>query len=125
MQNNSNSANDLKGHIDEIKGDLSSYIEKRLELIKLTSYEKIAQSGSFIAYSLIVLLLIFNILFLSLLGLAYFIGDYLNSAAAGFGILMVVAAIILLIFIFRGKQFRRYIVNTIISIMRKVEANED
>lgn len=125
MQNKSDSNIDLKEQIDDLKKDLSDYVEKRAELFKLTSYEKLAQSGSFIAYSLMVLFLVFNIFFLVMLGLAYYVGDHIKNVALGFGILIVISTIVLVVFTMLAKPFRRYIVNKIISILQKIERNEE
>lgn len=109
----------------KIKEDLSNYIDKRLELLKLSFFEKTAQSGAFILFGLILLLLICVTFLLSLLGLAFFIGSYFDSLAIGFGILVIVNLLIMAIFIMFGKQFRRKAINIVIKILRKIELNEE
>lgn len=108
-----------------IKEDLSNYIDKRLELFKLTAFEKLAQSGAFMLYGIIILLLIGVTFLLSLLGLAFFIGSYFDSLGLGFGILVVITLLIMGVFIACGKPIRRYAVNMMIKILRKIEQNEE
>lgn len=109
----------------KIREDLSDYVDKRLELFKLSVYEKSAQSGAFIVYGLILLLLFCVTFLLSLMGLAFFIGSYFDSLALGFGILVVVNLVLMAIFIAVRKQFRRKTVNFVIRILQKIELNEE
>lgn len=110
---------------NNMKEDISNYIDKRLELFKLTAYEKLAQSSSYILFGLIILLLVCVIFLLSLLGLAFFIGSYFDSLGLGFGILVVITLLIMAVFIAFGKQFRRSSVNLVIKILRKIEMDEE
>ncbi|MFR9166752.1 MAG: phage holin family protein [Dysgonomonas sp.] len=125
MQNNAEEQKDLGTLVDQIKKDLSSYLNNRLERFKLKSYEKISISGSFIVYGLIIFFLLFNIFFLVLLSLGFLIGEWLNSPAAGFAILIGISLIILVICLFNGKRIRRYFTNLVVSIIRKVETDEE
>ncbi|GAB6012018.1 hypothetical protein [Viscerimonas tarda] len=125
MQKDNQIDNDLQSYFEQIKADLSNYILKRIELLKLQSYEKIAVSGSYIAYSLIILVLIFNIFFLFLLALGFFLGEYLHSYALGFGVLVLVSLVVLPIYALNAKRFRRFIANKVISVIRKIEKDEE
>jgi protein-S-isoprenylcysteine O-methyltransferase Ste14 len=124
MQNNQPN-NDLQSYFDQIKNDLSVFLTKKLEWFKLSAYEKTAIAGSYIMYGLIVALLIFGALFLVLLALGFFLGCYLGSYAAGFGILVAVVVVILLLFAANAKRFRRFISNKVITVIRKIERNEE
>jgi hypothetical protein len=124
MQNNSHSNNDLQDYVDEIKNDLSDYLAKRLELFKLTAYEKTSVACSYIVYTLIICLLVSNILFLALLVLGFYLGEYLGSYAAGFGVLALLSVFLLLLFACFAGKFRRFITNKVINVIRKIEKDE-
>ncbi len=109
----------------EVKTDLTSYLSKRLEVIKLKAYEKGSMSGSYIVFGAIVLMMSLSIFLLILLGLGFFLGELLNSLAAGFGILILATILILALFIANGKRVRRVITNFIISIIKEIEKDED
>ena len=125
LENQDDLQDDISSENINIKEDISNYIDKRLELFKLTAYEKLAQSSSYILFGLIILLLICVIFLLSLLGLAFFIGSYFDSLGLGFGILVVVTLLIMGLFIAFGKRFRRSSVNLVIKILRKIELDEE
>jgi len=116
---------DINALIDDTKSELSEYVEKRLKSIRLRAYETTAIAGSYITYGLVVILMAYFIFFLFLLSLGYLLGEWLNSNAAGFGILIVLSSIGLFIFLKRGKSFRRTIANLVVSIIKKVESDEE
>jgi protein-S-isoprenylcysteine O-methyltransferase Ste14 len=125
MQNNPQLNNDLQSYFDQIKSDLSICLTKRLEWFKLSTYEKTAIASSYIMYGLIIVLLVLGILFVALLASGFLLGAYLDSYAAGFGVLVAVAAVILLLFAVNAKRFRRFISNKVITVIRKIERDEE
>ena len=116
---------DLEGLFNSTKNDLSSYIEKRIDILKLRIYEKASISSSYIVYGLIIFIFIFTIFFLGLIALGFFVGEMLGSNAAGFGILILVTLAILLCFVFGAKRIRMSITNFVIRIIQKIESDED
>lgn len=112
---------DFETLFSEIKTDLTSYLNKRLTIIKLKTYEKGSISGSYIVFGAIVLMMSFSIFLLILLCLGFFLGELLNSSAAGFGILVLATLIMLIIFIANGKRIRRVITNSIVSLIKDIE----
>lgn len=125
MLNNSEKEKNLSAWFEDIKPELLSYINRRIRLFKLDAYEKVSISSSILGYGLIVICIILVALFFILLGMAFFVGEMLNSQAAGFGIMALVSLFALLIvFLFR-RRIKRSILNSTIRIIRKVEANEE
>lgn len=112
---------DFETLFSEIKTDLASYLNKRLTIIKLKTYEKGSISGSYIVFGAIVLMMSFSIFLLILLCVGFFLGELLNSSAAGFGILVFATLMILIIFIANGKRIRRVITNSIVSLIKDIE----
>lgn len=115
---------DLNSLLDELKLELLSYINKRIKLFKLDAFEKGGISIATIGYGLIVAIIIGTILFFSLFGLAFFLGELLDSPAAGFGILALFALFVLLLVIMNGKRLRSFILNKAIVFMQKLDRNE-
>ena len=124
MQEDSLNNKDLQAYFEQLKQDLSSYINKRIKLFRLRSYEKISITSSYIVYSLIVIILLFNIFFLFLLVLGFFLGECLNSNAAGFGVLILFTILILIIYMLNAKKIRGYITNKVVTVIKKIESDE-
>lgn len=125
MQNKNQDEKDLKEYFDQIKDDLTGYTSKRLELLKLKAYGKVSIGASFVMYSLFILILIVLILLLCLLVLGFFFSELLNSYTAGFGILVGITLLLLLIFRVAGKSIRRLFMNMVVGLIRKIEEDED
>ena len=124
MLNNSDKNKDLSSLLEDLKVELLDYIEKRFRLFKLECFEKGGISASMLIYGFIVLVILGFILFFSLFGLAFFLGELLDSMAAGFGILTLFSILVLLIIIACGKRLRNYILNKTIIFLNKVDKNE-
>lgn len=125
MSNNSESDKSLNTLIEEIKLELLGYINSKGRLIKLDLYEKSGILASAMGYGLIVLSILAVFIFFLFIGLAFFIGELLNSLAAGFGIMALFSLLLLLIaFLFR-KEIKNTILNNTIIFFRKLEANDE
>lgn len=110
---------------EELKVELLDYADKKFNYFKLSAYEKISIVFALLAFAGIVAILGVGLLFFGLFGLAFFIGELLNSFAAGFGILFAFILLILIVLLVFNKPLRHFIMNKAIIIIRKVEANED
>lgn len=124
MLNNSEIGEDSKTPLEQIKEDLQTYVNRRLKLFKLEAYEKGAISSSILGYGVIVISIVAVILFFSLIGAAFFLGELFDSLAAGFGILALFSLLVLLIVILSRKKIKKSILNKTIEFLRKVEAND-
>ncbi len=116
---------DLKGLIDGLKPELSDYIQKRLKLFKLDMFEKGGIAISILGYGLIILILVSSILFFFLFGLAFFLGEYFDSNSIGFGILLAICTLILVVIMLCRKKIQRYILLRTISILKRIDDNKD
>lgn len=124
-QNKDEERKDFETVFEDTQSEIKQYVEKRLESLKLRAYEKTALTGSFIVYGLLIMLTTFFIFFLALFALGFFLGELLNSNAAGFGILIACSLLILFVFIISGKIVRRRIINLIVSLIKKIEKDEE
>jgi hypothetical protein len=124
MLNNSVDEKSLYTLIEEIKLELLSYINRRVRLFKLDTFEKISISASGLGYILIILVIVVIILFFLLIGMAFFIGELLNSLAAGFGIMALSSLFVLLIVVLCRKKIKQSILHSTIRFIRKIEDDE-
>ena len=77
-----------------LKNDISTYVETRLELMKLNTYERVAKTMAVFSYGIVLVLLAFFAILFLFLALGFFLGEILNSVALGF--LLVVGMYLLL-----------------------------
>lgn len=120
-----NNNTDLQSLIDDLRLELSGYINKRLRLFKLDAFEKGGRALSFLIYGLIVFIIVLTSVFFFLFGLAFWLGDLLGNTSAGFGVLFIASILILIIIISVQKRIRRYALMKIIALMRKIDADEE
>ena len=125
MLNNSETDKSLNTLVEEIKLELLSYINRRVRLFKMDSYEKLSISASAIGYGLIVLAILAVLIFFVLIGLAFFIGELLSSLAAGFGIMALFSLLVLFIVFLARKVIKNTILNSTINFFRKLDANDE
>ena len=67
----------------ELKEDVSAYVELKLELLKLSTYERTGKVIAVLSYGLILLFLAFFAILFIFLALGFFLGDWLGSAPPG------------------------------------------
>ena len=72
----------------ELKEDISTYVELRLELLKLNTYERVAKTMAVFSYGIVLVLLAFFAILFLFLALGFFLGELLGSMALLFGITM-------------------------------------
>ena len=108
-----------------LKNDISTYVETRLELMKLNTYERVAKTMAVFSYGIVLVLLAFFAILFLFLALGFFLGEILNSVALGF--LLVVGMYLLLfglILLFREKISAR-VTNEIITAMMSKDEKDD
>ncbi len=79
----------------KLKKDLTTYMELKLGLLKLDTYERIGKVVAVLSYGIILLFLAFFAILFIFLTLGFWLGYLFQSTACGFGI---VALLYLLIF---------------------------
>ena len=73
----------------ELKDDVSTYVELKLELLKLSTYERSGQLIAILSYGLILLFLAFFAILFIFLALGFFMGDIFGSMGTGFAFVAV------------------------------------
>ena len=105
----------------KLKEDVSTYVELKVELLKLTAYERTGKLVSVLSYGLILLFLAFFAILFIFLALGFFLGDILDNVAGGFAIVALLYMILFAIIIFNKNKISEVIVNEIISVLTAIE----
>ncbi len=116
---------DLNSLFEDLKDEVIDYVNKKFRYFKLYTFEKISIILSLIGLAIVVLILTIGMLFFGLLGIAFLIGEILNSFAGGFGILFGCMFLCLIFVVIFQKKIRRFLMNKAIILMRKIESDEE
>ncbi len=116
----------LGSYAQELKKDISEYVDLKVQHSKLLAYEKIAKTTSAATtYLLIGLFIFFAFLFISFT-LAFYLGNITGSTTLGFGIVTIIYIFILIsVLFFRKKYIKNVITNKIIGVLMEEENDED
>lgn len=106
----------------ELKEDVSTYVELKLELLKLSTYERTGKLISILSYDLILLFLAFFAILFIFLAMGLFLGDLFGSLGAGFGVVAVSYLLLIGIIIANKERIGLKITNIIIAALA---ANDD
>ncbi len=106
-------ARDSRDIFRELKEDVSTYVELKLELLKLSTYERSGHLIAVLSYSLILLFLAFFAILFVFLALGFFMGDVFGSIGAGFAFV----AVLYLLLIGLIAMNKRKICNTVLNIV--------
>ncbi len=107
---------------ESLKKDISAYVELRLQLLKLNTYERTGRVVGILSYGLILLFLAFFATLFIFIALGFFLGDLYNSPAAGFGTVALLYAILAGVVVSNKERIRSAILNAVIAALT---GNED
>lgn len=95
---------DIETIWNSLKEDATELINTRVQLLKLEVYEKTSKVASTLIFGVIAVNLIFFSLLFAFIALGYLFGEWLNSLAAGFGLVVAIYLILsLILFLLRKK----------------------
>ena len=105
----------------ELKEDISTYVELRLELLKLNTYERVAKTMAVFSYGIVLVLLAFFAILFLFLALGFFLGELLGS------IVLVVGMYLLLfgITMFFKRKITSKVMNEIITAMMSKDEKDN
>ena len=106
----------------ELKEDISTYVELRLELLKLNTYERVAKTMAVFSYGIVLVLLAFFAILFLFLALGFFLGELLGSMALGF---VLVVGMYLLLFGITMFFKRKITSNEIITAMMSKDEKDN
>lgn len=110
---------------NELKNDISTYVELKLELLKLGTYERTGKVIAVLSYGLILMFLAFFTVLFIFLALGFFLGEQLGSSSAGFGIVAALYLLILGVILLNKNKIRIKILNVIIAALMANDDKED
>lgn len=109
--------NDSGQTFENLKKDLSAYLELKLSLLKLNTYERTSKVISILSYGLIVLFLAFFAILFVFIALGFFLRNLLDSNAAGFGCVSLLYLLILGILLRNKERIKLCILNAVIAAL--------
>lgn len=101
----------------KLKKDLSVYVELKLELLKLNTYERTGKVIAVLSYGIILLFLAFFAILFIFLALGFFLSDWLGSAGMGFGAVAVLYILIIGIIILNKDRISNKVLNVVLSAL--------
>lgn len=109
----------------EVKDDLTAYAELKLELLKLSAYEKGGKIISHLSYDLLLMLLAFFATLFIFLAIGFYLGELLQSMGAGFAVVAILYMLLIGIIMKNRKHIQLKIMNVIISALTANDDKED
>ncbi len=106
----------------KLKQDVSAYMELKMELLKLNTYERIGKVIGLLSYGLILLFLAFFAVLFIFLALGFFLGEILDVPGSGFAMVALLYGVIFWLIIKNEAKIRTRILNLVIAAL---VANDD
>ena len=109
----------------ELKDDVSTYVELKLELLKLSTYERSGQLIATLSYGLILLFLAFLAILFIFFALGLFLGDAFNSMGAGFAVVAGLYFLLIGLVVLNKNTICRMIINIVLAALNDNDDNDD
>lgn len=101
----------------ELKTDVSAYVELKLELLKLSTYERTGKVIAVLSYGVVLLFLAFFVILFIFLALGFFLGDLFNSYGAGFAVVAVLYLLLIGVIIMNKNTISDKVLNVVIAAL--------
>lgn len=109
----------------ELKKDVSAYVELKLELLKLSTYERSGQLIAVLSYGLILLFLAFFAILFIFLALGFFMGDIFGSMGTGFAFVAVLYLLLIGLIIMNKGRICNTVLNVVIAALNGNDEKDD
>lgn len=109
----------------ELKEDVSTYVELKLELLKLSTYERSGQLIATLSYGLILLCMAFFAKLFLFLALGFFLGDMFGSMGAGFAVVAVIYLLLIGLIIMNKQKICKIVLNVVIAALNGNDEKDD
>lgn len=109
----------------ELKDDVSAYVELKLELLKLSTYERSGKLIAVLSYGMILLFLVFFAILFIFLALGFFLGDVFGSLGVGFAVVAVLYLLLIGIIIMNKDKISNKVVNVVIAALNSNDDKND
>lgn len=118
-------ARDSREIFRELKEDVSTYVELKLELLKLSTYERSGHLIAILSYGLILLFLAFFAILFVFLALGFFMGDVFGSEGAGFAFVAVMYLLLIGLIVANKQKICNTVLNIVIAALNGNDENDD
>ena len=109
----------------ELNDDVSTYVELKLELLKLSTYERSGQLIAVLSYGLILLFLAFFAILFIFLALGFFMGDIFGSMGTGFAFVAVLYLLLIGLIIMNKGRICNTVLNVVIAALNGNDEKDD
>ena len=110
-----NSNHNLSELISALKAEIEEWVEIRMKLLQLHTFEKTAIVGSFLIFGIIIINLLFFAFLFAFFALGFLLGKWVNSVAGGFAIISCLYLLMLLLMLTFHKTIFTYIQNLLLK----------
>lgn len=110
---------------EEMRDDISNYVNTTLELGKLEVIEKISISASAVVHALMLSGALVIALFFMLITAAFYLSELFQNFWIGFGIIAAFALLVTLIIFISGKTFKKKFTSRVVSFLMKSDDNDE
>ena len=117
LQNNPGMEKESREIFSELKKDASAYMELKLELLKLSTYERTGKVIAVLSYGVVLLFLAFFAILFIFLALGFFLGDWFHSQGAGFAVVAVLYLLLIGIIIVNKQKISDKVLNVVIAAL--------
>ena len=116
---------DAESVFRDLKDDVTTYAELKLELLKLNTYERIGKVIAILSYGLLLsALTLFTLLFV-MLTIGFLLSKWLDSTAAGIGIVAAFYLMLVVVVIVNKNRISLKVINIIISALNSIDQKKD
>jgi hypothetical protein len=106
---------------EELKEDVSKYVNDTIQLVKLQAFEKIGIGSANTAYSVLLIFFVLFALSLVLITAGFYLGELLQSNWMGFGIVLAVTLLLVFILLLSRKSITKTLTNKVIKFLMEDE----
>ena len=109
----------------ELKDDVSAYAELKFELLKINTYERIGKLIAVLSYGLLLSTLALITLLFVMLALGFLLSKWLDSTAAGIGIVAAFYLILVVVVMVNKNRICLKVINIVISALNSTDQKKD
>ncbi|RHJ92538.1 phage holin family protein [Parabacteroides bouchesdurhonensis] len=102
---------------NKLKDDISAYVELKLELLKLSTYERTGKVIAVLSYGLVLLFLAFFAILFIFLALGFFLGDLFGSSGLGFAGVAILYLLMIGVIMMNKNRISALVLNEVIAAM--------
>ena len=103
--------------IQELREDISAFVELKLELLKLNTYERTGKVIAVLSYGLVLLFLAFFAILFIFLALGFFLGEWIGVTGAGFGLVALLYLLLMWLIIRNREVITTKVLNEVIATL--------